>query len=101
MSQPTANDIQNATLSPVSTHGLTRRASGLLVPESVARTREVWMPEESKLLRRLDRLLRSHGVEAVLRCTAPECREKPAITTQVEPDGTTTLVCGCKKRELR
>ena len=98
-------DLDTTTLNPLSTHGLTRRPSGLLVPESAvpapARTREVWLREEAKLLRRLSRLLKAHHVRAVLLCDEPACREKPAITSQVEPDGTTVLVCGCKAREVR
>ena len=94
-------DLDKTTLNPTSTHGLTRRPSGLLVPEAVARTREVWLREEGKLLRRLHKLLTSHGVKAVLLCAEPACREHPAIVSEVGEDGTTVMVCGCKRREVR
>ena len=96
---------QPDTLNPMSTHGLTRRVSGLLVPASAVPapelTREVWLREEAKLLRRLSTLLRSHRVRAVLVCEKPACRENPAIHVEAAPDGTTVMVCGCTRREWR
>ncbi len=96
---------QPDTLNPMSTHGLTRRVSGLLVPASAVPapelTREVWLREEAKLLRRLSKLLDAHGVKAVLCCAKPSCAGAPIIQREVRSDGVERLLCGCTARELR
>ena len=96
MSQPSKNVVEVA-----ADHGFKRHASGLMVPSGMERKREVWTHDETKLVRRLDKLLGSRGVKAVMLCSEPACHEKPLIETQVEPDGTTVMVCGCKRREMR
>lgn len=104
MSQPAAAD---PILNPVSTHGLTRLDSGLLVPESAVPpqppptlTREVWLREDLKILRRMDKRLVALGVRTMLLCVNPDCKA-PLLGLQAEEDGTTVLQCGCKRREIR
>ena len=92
---------QPSELNPAALHGYARRPSGLIVPTDVARTREVWVHSETKLLRRLSKLLASHGVTAVLCCDEPACRDHPAIKSELDAWGREVLVCGCKRRELQ
>lgn len=45
-----------------------RHASGLLVPDAVARERQVWTTQERKLIDRVAKLLQARGVAMQMGC---------------------------------
>lgn len=52
-------------------------ASGLVVPQDLARTRKVWTKQEGKILDRFVKLVKAKGLEFHLRCADPKCQTQP------------------------
>lgn len=82
-------------------------ASGLIVPEELSRTREVWTFEDWRVLERATKLLESRGLQFFLRCASCAAREQ-RLGKPITPlerlrrrDGALTLRCGCTEREFR
>ena len=71
-------------------------ASGLLVPTSVARHREVWLLSEWKLLDRAARLCEERGVRLTLSCRGAGCR---GVIMRADEDAAgPVLRCDCSDR---
>ncbi len=85
--------------SPDPPTGFTAHASGLVVPDAVARLRDTFMADEAKLLRRGTKLLEAHHVRMIAKCVKPKCSD-PALAW-VEVDGEKVLRCGCTDRYFR
>lgn len=77
--------------------GYRARASGLLVPDEISRAREVWTPDEKRLLDRATKLLESRGVELFMGCGETQCKGTP-IERLSNADGGMTLRCAHKDR---
>jgi hypothetical protein len=98
-----------ATPAPASApgEGFRATASGLIVPEELSRTREVWTFDEWRQIERTTKLLESRGMEFFLRCGP--CTARAARRGQAPPklerirraDGALTLRCDCTEREFR
>ena len=73
-------------------HGFARHASGLFVPDEVARPREVWTRDEWRVLERATTLLTARNILLYLRCALPACAEAP-LERRRNPDGGLTLRC--------
>lgn len=78
-------------------HGFHPHASGLIVPEALARVREVWTPAEFKILQRATKLLASYQVEVYFGCPEPDCKTQP-LERVTNGDGGFTLRCAHKDR---
>lgn len=72
-------------------------ASGLLVPDEVARVREAWTRDEWKVLERATKLLKARRIQIFLRCDEPACQKAP-MTRVRSADGGITLRCEHKDR---
>lgn len=57
--------------------GYSPHASGLLVPDELARVRQVWTRDEWKTLNRATDLLNRKGIKALLKCEHPGCETSP------------------------
>lgn len=79
--------------------GFAPHSSGLLVPEPVARRREVWPRDEWKQVDRAAKVLNAHQVATLMRCGAPGCPDRD-LEAQHRPDGSLALRCGCTERIL-
>jgi len=79
--------------------GFHPHASGLLVPEDVAREREVWTRDEWKALEKVTKFLQGKGVELFMGCTHHDCKKLP-IERIRRADGGLTLRCAHKDREI-
>lgn len=80
--------------------GFAPHTSGLLVPESVARRREVWTREDWKVVNRAAKVLNDRHVGTLMRCRVPEC-PSPVLEATRELDGGLLLRCGCTDRHFR
>jgi hypothetical protein len=70
--------------------------SGLLVPMSVERHREVWLMSEWKLLDRAARLCEERGVRLTLACRVEGCR---GLIQRVDDDASGPILrCDCSDR---
>ena len=78
-------------------NGFRANASGLLVPESLSRVREVWTRDEWRLIDRVSKLLERRGVDLILACPACARAGKPRIDQDREGDRQ-VLRCACKDR---
>ena len=76
--------------------GFHEHASGLVVPDAVARAREVWTKDELKLLLRALRLMNSRQVRVAFICEA--CKQP--LQHEKMAEGTPRLRCACKDREF-
>lgn len=77
-------------------HGYRQGTSGLLIPASVERHREVWLMSEWKLLDRAATLCQQRGVGMLLRCQVDGCR---GVIQRVDSDVTgPVLQCDCTAR---
>lgn len=74
-------------------------ATGLLLPDDIAREREVWTRDEARLLERATRLLEARGLALYLRCAYPDCVQTP-IERFRHGDGGLVLRCAHKDRIL-
>lgn len=79
--------------------GFAPHASGLLVPEPVARRREVWPRDEWKQVDRAAKVLNGHAIAVLMKCGIPGCPD-PNLEARPNPDGTLALRCGCTERVL-
>lgn len=78
---------------------LRRHASGLYVPEEMAREREVWTREDWRVLEKATALLQARGLELFLGCTDHRCKAQPVARIR-RNDGGITLQCAHKAREV-
>ena len=76
--------------------GFRQSGTGLIVPETLARAREVWPRDEWKLLDRAAKMLAHHQVKFTLRCANPEC---DGTLSRID-DPELTLRCQCMDRIL-
>ncbi len=74
-------------------------ASGLVVPEEVSRTREVWTPEETRLLDRTIQMLKRKHLQWAIGCETCKPDQK-AMTYARSVDGNRIARCGCTDRIL-
>lgn len=87
--------------------GFREHASGLIVPDEVSRTREVWTFEEWRVIERATQLLNSRGLDFFLRCGPCTARAAaahtppPILERRRRADGALTLRCDCTEREFR
>ena len=78
--------------------GFHEHASGLIVPDFLAREREVWTRADWKILERATKLVASRGLRMFLQCAeTPACRETP-LARHREPDGGISLRCAHRDR---
>lgn len=73
--------------------------SGLILPEAVARERQVWTKQEYRLLERLTGMLGQHGVDLLLQCQHPACSKTPLEPSRL-PDGGFRLRCAHMDRVM-
>lgn len=66
--------------------------SGLYVPRSVVRERQVWTSQERQILNRATKLIESRGLMLQLACQKTECQRTPLERIE-NPDGGFTLRC--------
>lgn len=85
--------------SPDAPAGFRRAGSGLIVPEDVSRTREVWTYDEWRTLEKATKLLSGRGVQLLMRCAQPDCQKSP-MERRRRPDGGITLRCSHADREF-
>lgn len=79
--------------------GFSPHTSGLLVPDAVARRREVWPRDEWKQVDRAAKVLNGHQIAVLMKCSTPGCPD-PDLEAQQRHDGTLALRCGCTERVL-
>lgn len=78
--------------------GFGTHASGLLVPDHLARLREVITADEYKTLTRaITKVLGPHAIKFLLICGHAGCSDTRIEKTRLA-DGTVTLRCGCRDR---
>ena len=78
--------------------GYRQATSGLLIPNSVERHREVWLMSEWKLLDRAARLCAERGVRLSLACMTDGCR---GVIQRVDGDVSgPVLQCDCTARNF-
>ena len=70
-----------------------REVSGLVVPESAPRDREVWTKDEKKLIDRVTRMLRGRKIRLVLKCADDACDLTPLEFIPVRENGEFILRC--------
>ncbi len=74
-------------------------ASGLIVPEEVSRKREVWTPEETRLLDRTVQMLKRKKMQWAVGCET--CQGDAKLMTYTRSiDGNRVARCGCTDRIL-
>ena len=71
--------------------------SGLILPEAIAREREVWTKAEWMTINRAFKLLESRGVHIYLKCTKAGCEHAPMESVR-QSGGTYLLRCDHKDR---
>lgn len=79
--------------------GYASHASGLLVPEAVARRRVVLPRSEWKQIDRAARVLNQHEIATIMRCGREGCPQ-PILSPVRRHDGSVVLRCGCTDRVL-
>jgi hypothetical protein len=67
-------------------------ASGLILPEDISRTRDVWTRDEYRLLDRALKLFTAKGMGLLLKCDHPACKSAP-IEKIRQPGGGFVLRC--------
>lgn len=84
---------------PTTDPGFHPHASGLLVPDDLARKRQVWTKDEGRLLDRLAKLLNERGMLLNLACQNPKCAQsrKPLERFRMA-NGDYVLRCECTDR---
>jgi hypothetical protein len=75
-------------------------ASGLLVPATYSRAREVWTRREWKLLDKVTTMLAARGVAVLLACDDDACKADRTLTRVRRDDGGLSLQCAHKTREV-
>jgi hypothetical protein len=79
--------------------GFRQTADGLIVPESVARTREVWTRADVKAIDRATKFLKARGVKFQFACA--ECGpQRPMVMSRDPETGQKILRCGHADRIL-
>lgn len=73
-------------------------ASGLILPEEISRKREVWTYQEWRTIDKATKLLAERGIQVLMRCSRPECQDKPMERIR-RHDGGITLRCNHVDRE--
>jgi hypothetical protein len=67
---------------------------GLFVPEALSRQRQVWTRDEWRLLERCTKMLNSHDVHLLMKCSHPACQDAPLTGKRRRSDGSFVLTCG-------
>lgn len=80
--------------------GFAPHTSGLLVPETVARRREVWTRDDWKTVNRAAKILNDRAVSTLMRCRVPACPD-PVLEASRQDGGELWLRCGCTDRVFR
>lgn len=80
--------------------GFRQGPSGLLVPESLERERQLWTRDEWRLLERATKMLKSHGLTLQLQCDRPSCHVRPIEGSRL-PDGGFRLRCDHADRVMQ
>lgn len=81
--------------------GYRRHTSGLIIPQSVSRVREVWTKTEWMTVEKAIDLLAHRGIKFQFACAHPDCKEAGgAMEKRTTDNGEAVLRCAHKDRLL-
>lgn len=73
-------------------------ASGLYVPASVSREREVWPRDEWRIVDKAVKILKAHGIQFAFRCGTETCGDPVLKVVREAASGGRVWRCGHKDR---